>query len=379
MGTATRSALVLTVVHHPDDARIRHRQINALLEAGWRVTYAAPWTGYGLTPEQGVSHLHTLDVSRARGTRRWAAQRSARAVLRRHGPEHDVILLHDPELIPTTLGLRLPPVVWDVHEDTAAAVAVRPWLPDWARGPVARVVTAVERLAERRMMLLLADAHYAPRFVREHPVVLNTTAVPPHPLPAAQPEEGVQRVVYLGSIAMERGAAELVEIGRRLTESAPGRVRLQVIGPAHGPAQGLLADADARGLLEWTGFIPSDQALAMLDGALAGLSPLHDIANFRPSVPTKIVEYLGHAIPVISTPLPMAVDLVGRSGGGILVPFGDIDESVTQILAWVDDPDAAIEMGRRGHDFALAELDWNSQADDFVAALEAAADTACQT
>ena len=39
-------ALVVTVVHHPEDARIRHRQIAALLEAGWHVTYAAPFSGY---------------------------------------------------------------------------------------------------------------------------------------------------------------------------------------------------------------------------------------------------------------------------------------------------------------------------------------------
>ena len=44
----TARALVVTVVHHPEDARIRHRQIDALLAAGWEVTYAAPFSGYGL-------------------------------------------------------------------------------------------------------------------------------------------------------------------------------------------------------------------------------------------------------------------------------------------------------------------------------------------
>lgn len=31
------SVLVVTVVHNPEDARIRQRQINALLAAGWEV------------------------------------------------------------------------------------------------------------------------------------------------------------------------------------------------------------------------------------------------------------------------------------------------------------------------------------------------------
>ena len=39
--------LVVTVVHDPEDARIRHREREALIAAGVQVTYAAPVTGYG--------------------------------------------------------------------------------------------------------------------------------------------------------------------------------------------------------------------------------------------------------------------------------------------------------------------------------------------
>ena len=34
--------VVCTIVHHPADARIYHRQIRALLDAGHEVTYIAP-------------------------------------------------------------------------------------------------------------------------------------------------------------------------------------------------------------------------------------------------------------------------------------------------------------------------------------------------
>jgi hypothetical protein len=42
------SVLVMTVVHNPEDARIRQRQINALITAGWKVTYVAPFRAFGL-------------------------------------------------------------------------------------------------------------------------------------------------------------------------------------------------------------------------------------------------------------------------------------------------------------------------------------------
>jgi hypothetical protein len=52
------SALVMTVVHNPEDARIRQRQINALIAAGWNVTYVAPFRAFGLeVPRAGPADL----------------------------------------------------------------------------------------------------------------------------------------------------------------------------------------------------------------------------------------------------------------------------------------------------------------------------------
>lgn len=364
-----RSALVLTVVHHPEDSRIRHRQIAALLEAGWRVTYAAPWSGHDHALPAGVPGLTPVDLPRAQGRRRVAALRGAREVLRSRAAEHDVVLLHDPELLLATPGLDLPPVVWDVHEDTAAAVEVRPWVPGMLRRPAAAAVRGVERLAERRVYLLLADHHYARRFRRPHPVVPNVISVPDAPAPAAQPQDGRLRVVYLGSNTLERGTAEMVQVARDL----PDGVRLEVIGQAHGAAEGMLRDAADAGVLDWLGFLPSDQAVRRLDGALAGLCLLHDEANFRPSMATKVVEYLARGIPAVVTPLPVQQELVHRSEAGVVVPFGSTTEVVDVLTAWAAESDRARELGRRGHAYVAEHHDWARLKGDFVGALEAIA------
>lgn len=367
--------LVLTVVHHPLDARIRARQVEALRAAGWEVTYAAPWTGHGLDVPAPLPGLTCLDVPRARGRRRLGAQRGARRLLRREAARHDLVLVHDPELLLAVLGLRLPPVVWDVHEDTAAAVEVRPWVPDRLRRPLAGAVRRLERAAERRWPLLLADARYADRFVRDHPVVPNSTTVPPSPAPAAVPDEaGRLRVVYLGSITMERGAGEVVEVARALRARLPGRTRVEVVGSAHGSAGPLLREADAAGDLTWHGYLPNEEALRRVDGALAGLSLLHDEANFRPSMPTKVVEYLARGVPAVTTPLPLAQDLVLTSGGGAVVPFGAVAEVVDVLAGWVEDPEGAREAGRRGHAHVARAHSWQVDSVSFVAALRSVLD-----
>ncbi len=90
----TARALVMTVVHHPEDARIRHRQIDALLSAGWEVTYAAPFAGYGLPAVSTHPRLTVVDLPRALSRSRVAAFRAARALLEARGAGHDVAHPH---------------------------------------------------------------------------------------------------------------------------------------------------------------------------------------------------------------------------------------------------------------------------------------------
>src|SRR5690242_14604147 len=128
--------VVCTIVHHPADARIYHRQIRALLDAGHEVTYIAPVDTADFHNERGRHSLHLLAVPRASGRRRAGAIRAARSALAGHAAGADLLLVHDPELL---LALpprrRRPPVIWDVHEDTAAALGTKPWLPRPLRPP----------------------------------------------------------------------------------------------------------------------------------------------------------------------------------------------------------------------------------------------------
>ncbi|WP_243056524.1 glycosyltransferase [Nocardioides sp. SR21] len=348
--------LVVTVVHHPEDARIRHRQIDALLAAGWDVTYAAPFTGYGVTPDPRAG-LTTVDLPRARGRRRLSALRTARDLLRRS--DHDLVLLHDPELTVAARGLDLPPVVWDVHEDAAATMHVKPWLPSPLAGPAASAVRRLERSAEERMHLLLAEEGYRPRFHREHPVVPNTTRVPETVRPPDDP-----RVVYVGHLTRARGVFEMAELGALLRTRSAGQLRVQLIGHADAEATELLTTAPPG--VEWLGFRPHAEAMRIVDGALAGLSLLHDEPNYRVSQPTKVVEYLAHGVPVVTTPLPRAAELVQRTGGGLVVPFGDARAAAGAVLELARDRHARTQMSSLGHAYAGEHLDWDRHSRAFV-------------
>jgi glycosyltransferase involved in cell wall biosynthesis len=363
--------VVCTVVHHPADARIYYRQIRALLDAGHEVTYIAPFGESGASvrdskedqPERTRLALTTVTIPRAVGRRRLGALRAAKAAMAAQVRGADLLLVHDPELLLVLPPRRgRPPVVWDVHEDTAAALTTKAWLPGWLRPAAAGGVQFAERLAERRLHLILAEHGYNARFRGTHPVVPNTTYVPDE----AAPPGGARRVVYVGHISPDRGSGEMVALGRLLADRG---IAVELIGPADAAAR---AHIEAAGdAVTWHGFVPNAEALRMTEGALAGLSLLHDEANFRHSMPTKVAEYMARGVPVITTPLPLAVELVESADCGFVVPFGDAAAACDAVLRLDADPDLRVTMGARGHDAAKRTLGWPAAAREFVAQLEA--------
>jgi glycosyltransferase involved in cell wall biosynthesis len=306
--------------------------------------------------------LRTVTIPRAVGRRRLGALRAARAAMAAQLDGADLLLVHDPELmLVLPPRRRRPPTVWDVHEDTAAALTTKSWLPAGLRAVAAGGVHVAEHLAERRLHLLLAEQGYNDRFGSSHPVVPNTTYVPA----VAAPPSGPRRVVYVGWLSPDRGSAEMVELGRLLT---PHGIAVELIGQADGAARAQIEAG--RDYVRWHGFVPNAEALRLVEGALAGLSLLQDEANFRHSMPTKIAEYMARGVPTISTPLPLAVELVEAADAGFVVPFNDPRAAADAILKLDADPGLRAEMGLRAHAYARANLAWAPYAAAFVAELE---------
>lgn len=361
MTASSRRVLVVTVVHRPEDARIRHRQIAAMLDAGWQVTYAAPFAAFSMPAPDAV---RAIELPRSVGRRRLDALRAARTVLRAESPRHDMTLLHDPELLVTLPLSGARPVVWDVHEDVAASLTDRPWLPAPARAPLRAAVRLLERWAEHRCAtLLLAEHSYAERFATPQPIVPNLPLVPE----AQPPPPGPGRAVYVGRLSVSRGVRELIALGDVL---APAGVVVDLVGQADDDCVPLLADATARGVVRWRGFVPNDEALRLLSGATVGLSLLRDEPNFRGSMPTKVVEYLAHGLPVVTTPLTEAVRIVEPHGLGEVVAFEDVPAVADAVLRLHHDESARHEIGERAWRHARDHLDWRRAGAAFLAVLE---------
>lgn len=298
---------VCTVGRHPEDARILHRQIRALLDSGHHVTYLAPFRAHHVVPWQ---ELTPVDLPRL--SDRFRALRHARRALAEHAPHADLVLLHDQEL---------------------------------------------SLVAPRRVPVLLDGA----RARRASRGLDFPTLTPVPELPARTPDD--PRVVHLGRLTRDGGAEEIVQVARALAEHG---LATELIGPADEQVRPLLRDAQREGVLRWYGFVPNDRALRIVSGAMAGLSLPRDRRE-RP--PTKVLEYLAHGVPVISTPEPASSFLLEETGAGVTVR--DAAGAVREILRLRESPAERADLAKRGHEAARARFDWAEQAPAFVARLEA--------
>lgn len=280
-----RSALVVTTVHRPDDPRIALRTVGALV-GDFDVIYAAQ----GRRPDLLAARAEFHPLRGGRFGRWWQA---LRLMLRRW----DVVSVHDPELLPAAWLSRLRgnPVVFDLHENAPAQLL--------RRGPLGRVGSIVMRaalkLAGRTLHVTLAEDGYrglvggSPRVFPNH--------LPEASLPSIHPGDG--SVVYVGDVTEVRGAMTLIEAVGRLDPSPPlvmiGRIPLTEFEIE------MVGAAAERGVsLQLTGFMEWPSAMERASRGSVAVSPLHDIPNYRNSLPTKLIEYAALGVPAVASDLP---------------------------------------------------------------------------
>lgn len=304
----TSTILVVTSVHWPDDTRIRERLIRTLAEE-FEVVYAARVPGP--TDDAGLRYL-PLHGGRLR--------RNVQAIVRSLTTNWEILVVHDPELLPCAVLARVVrrrPVVFDVHEDIPASAHTRAWVPNWARAPLAKVMGLLLRVVEPLLTITLAEPGYARLFAKPHPTFANFPDTDRYPEPGADSDGPV---VYVGDVTAERGADLAVAACSGLG------VPLRLVGRITPDTSArLMAIAGPGADLAILGLVPNREAIAGLQTASVGLAPLRDLPNYRHSQPTKVLEYLAMGLPVVASDLPGTRELVDGLEAVVLVPPGDVE------------------------------------------------------
>jgi glycosyltransferase involved in cell wall biosynthesis len=356
---------VLSSGHDVADARL-HRHCAALYRAGLRVEVIARGSAGDAPP-------HTVF---RRASSRGMAGRGIQALTLPWRARGRVLVTLDPDLIPAARlrrGLsRRRRLSVDIHEDYVALLADRAW----ARGAVgvlakrwARIAVGLSRSAD---LTVVADTHVPPLRADHRLVVRNLPDLGHLPRPAEP--DGRPRALYVGDVRESRGLFTMLGA----LELAPDW-ELDIVGPVAPRDRARLAEwqaaSPAAARVRMHGRKPPQAAWRLAAGAWVGLSLLSSTPAFEDAIPSKIYEYLSCGLPVLTSPVRRAAELVERVGAGAVA--AGPEEAAAALNAWSAHDREGFELRRKAAlEWSRRDLAGANPHDEFAAAV---ADLVAQT
>ena len=349
--------LQLTSAHRWDDVRIFLKISQTLTQAGYDVLLMAPGDKATVKPEGcGV----TVHLTPRRSTRLSRLLGASLLWTKAHRLKPSIVHLHDPELLPAGIVLRLlgHHVIYDVHEDYPRKVAEKDWIPTYLR-PLARsAIATIEWVASRLFSATIAVTEtIARRFnnrstvvVRNYPILEECTR---------SPDEEHHVFSYVGGLDELRGVRSMVEaIGRVGAPSA----RLELLGTFSDQSlESWVTEQARRQPIDMLGWCDRATVARHLSKACAGLVVLHPTPAYEASLPIKLFEYMSAGIPVIASDFEQWRSIVQDNACGLLVDPLDVD-SIAAAMRWIiDNPAEASAMGERGRRAVEETYNWNTE------------------
>lgn len=277
-----------------------------------------------------------------------------------------VFHLHDPELIPAAILLRLSgrKVIYDVHEKTPDTMYSKNYLSPALAFFMYYAALIAEWLAGKavnHVIVVIPSLQY--RFPRKKTGLIQNYAHRDELLPDGFGFDNVRKkrqIIYIGNITRVRGVKEAI----MALEQLPVDYDITLAIGGHFGEQDL--EQECRALAGWRrvrylGFIDRKTVAKELAASMAGIILLHPTPDHVNSQAVKLYEYMLAGLPVIVTDIPVMNQIVDETGCGYKTnPFRP-DEIAALYRKVLDDETAHREMGERGRRAVLKKYNWDSQ------------------
>jgi glycogen synthase len=257
-------------------------------------------------------------------------------------------------------------IIYDVRENYYLNLTSQKVYPPVISLLLATSIRLTERFAARFIRyFFLAEKSYAPElpFLQNRYLILENkyqTPTPTPPIPAPFPGRkiptgGIQ-LLYSGTISVLYGVFRAVALCEALNQVKPV-FRLTIIGYCPQPEVLLqlktrIANNAAITLIGGDVLVAHEQIVENIQKSHIGLLPYQLHPSTFNCVPTKLFEYLGHALPVLVQQNPLWEELLTKYDAGLAIDFGHFDATAI----WDYLANHTFYEGKN-----LSEVYWNSE------------------
>jgi glycosyltransferase involved in cell wall biosynthesis len=167
-------------------------------------------------------------------------------------------------------------------------------------------------------------------------------------------------VLFLGNLLADRGLTQAVEAMSIVRDVAP-KLAFAIVGD--GPEEaGLAAQVDSLRLHEsvrllgWKGH---EEHEAYYRHAAIGILPFLGTEHINITLPNKLFDYMGAALPVVASDVPPLRRIITATGAGVLVPPGDVKALAQALVGLGSDPERRRALGVVGRAAVERDYSWD--------------------
>lgn len=276
--------------------------------------------------------------------------------------------LHDPELIPTAILLKLmgKKVVFDIHENIAEDIFDKEWIrfPRLYYG----IFAFFEFFVTKFVFVILAEKSYAKRYksrAKNYAIVYNYCKYDFFKR-FQNKQRDPYKLFYSGILFENRGVLQIAEAIHILKEKGI-EIEFHCVGALYYELRIKLESlpfySEIEGNLHFYGRQKLEKAYTLGKNCGIGLSIIHPMSNSVESYPTKIFEYMACGISIIASDFPLYKTIVEEKGCGRNVnPLSSVDlaKAIQSIIA---DDEGRKKAEEQGILLAKETYNWESEED----------------
>lgn len=367
-----RSICHITTVHPLGDTRIFHREAAAVSGAGkYSLVLIARGSPEGVS--SGIAgEIRLLPAKGGRLHRMIVSQYQAIGMALRANA--DLYHLHDPELLPGGILLRLlgKRVVFDIHEDLPKQVRIKPWIHRRLVRLWVWVAQLFDALVSRFFDgIVAATPEIGGKYRGSRIVVVQNFPVWEELMcPLSAPiNERKNIAIYVGTITEERGLRCMLQAADRASERLSGDFRLILAGRFVSAKDREIFEAYAnQDIVEYIGWQDRRQVGELLGQAFVGLVTLLPSAGYLESYPVKLFEYGAAGVPAIASDFPLWRRLM--NGCCVFVDPSAPEAIADALVDLMTDKVQAEAIGREARALIRSRYSWESEAEKLLAFYE---------
>ncbi len=189
-----------------------------------------------------------------------------------------------------------------------------------------------------------------PALMTAIPGSLNLESVPYRNDDDPGPEGPV--ILYVGTLIRARRLDFVIRVFAEVLEQLPA-ARLSIVGAGENPEDEALLHREVLtqkidpAYVDFVGRVPLHDVCQYIERSAVCLSPYYPSFILNSTSPTKLIEYMAMARPVVGNAHPEQSLIISESGAGLCLPW-DETAFADGIVDLLQNPDKAATMGRKG-------------------------------